>query len=267
MTEPTPTPVLFMHGLWLHATSWQAWLEKFRAAGYNPVAPGWPNEPDTIEQARLHPEAVANIGIDEIAAHYTKIAEGLPASPILVGHSFGGLMVQKLLGDGVGRAGVAIDPAQIKGVLPLPPAQLRSAGAVLGNPFNLKKAVSLTEKQFRYGFGNAVSIQESKQLFEQWTIPSPARPLFQASVANFAPHSEAKVDTANVTRGPLLFVSGLEDHTVPDVVTRAAFKLYHKSSAVTELEQFEHRGHSLTIDSGNGEVIEAVLTWLKAKDL
>ena len=220
-----------------------------------------------MEEARSKPEAVANIGINDIAEHYTKIAEGLPASPILIGHSFGGLMVQKLLGAGVGRAGVAIDPAQIKGVLPVPPAQLRSAGPVLANPLNLKKAVSLTEKQFRYGFGNAVSIQESKQLFEQWAIPSPARPLFQASVANFTPHSEAKVDTANATRGPLLFTSGLEDHTVPDAVTRAAFKLYHKSSAVTELEQFEHRGHSLTIDSGNGEVIEAVLTWLKAKSL
>ena len=151
----TPIPVVFIHGLWLHATSWTPWLEIFREAGYDPVAPGWPNEPATVEEAREQPDLVANAGIDDVAAHYTKIVDSLDASPILVGHSFGGLIAEKLLGQGVGVAGVAIDPAQIKGVLPLPLAQLRAALPALSNPTNLRKSVSLTQKEFRFGFGNA----------------------------------------------------------------------------------------------------------------
>jgi pimeloyl-ACP methyl ester carboxylesterase len=260
---PTPTPVLFIHGLWLHATSWQAWVDLFTDAGYAPVAPGWPGEPDTIAEAREHPELVANVGIADAAEHFAQVAADLPAKPILIGHSFGGLLVEKLLGEDVGVAGVAIDPAQIKGVLPLPLSQLRSGLPALGNPANLHKAVSLTKSEFRYGFGNALTEEESDSLWEKWNIPSPAKPLFQAAAANFALHSEAKVNTDNATRGPLLLISGLEDHTVPDVTTRSTFKQYRHSTAVTELRQFEGRGHSLTIDSGSMEVAHAVLDWLK----
>ena len=206
---------------------------------------------------------MADIGIDEAARHFASIIEQLSAPPVLVGHSFGGLLAEKLLGEGVGAAAVAIDPAQIKGVLPLPLAQLRAGLPALGNPANRHRAVALTKKEFRFGFGNAVSQEESDELFESWTIPSPARPLFQAAVANFALHSPAAVETGNETRGPLLLISGLEDHTVPDVVTRSTLKQYRKSSAVTELKQFEGRGHSLTIDHGWRDVADAVLIWLK----
>jgi pimeloyl-ACP methyl ester carboxylesterase len=257
-----PTPVVFIHGLWLHATSWGPWLELFRASGYEPIAPGWPNEPATVTEARQNPDAVANLGIDDTTAHYGAIIDSLESPPVIIGHSFGGLITEKLLGQGHGIAGVAIDPAQIKGVLPLPLAQLRAGLPGLGNPANLHKAVSLTNKEFRFGFGNALSEEESDELFERWTIPSPARPLFQAAAANFVLHSEAKVDTDNDTRGPLLLISGLKDHTVPDVVTRSTLKQYRDSSAVTELKQFEGRGHSLTIDSGWKEVADAVLSWL-----
>jgi pimeloyl-ACP methyl ester carboxylesterase len=260
-------PAVFIHGLWLHATSWQPWVELFREAGYDPIAPGWPDEPATVEEARKNPDVVANLGIDDVTDHFAKIIEGLDAPPVIIGHSFGGLITEKLLGQGFGAAGVAIDPAQIKGVLPLPLAQLRSGLPGLGNPANLHKAVSLTEKEFRYGFGNAVSEEESSELFDKWSIPSPARPLFQAAAANFALHSEAKVDTDNSTRGPLLLISGLEDHTVPDVVTRSTLKQYRDSTAVTELKQFEGRGHSLTVDSGWHEVANAVLDWLKTNDV
>ena len=187
----TGTPVVFIHGLWLHATSWTPWIDHFRAAGYAPVAPGWPNEPGTVEEAREHPEAVADIGIDDATDHYASIIAGLDAPPVIVGHSFGGLITEKLLGQGIGRAGVAIDPAQIKGVLPLPLAQLRAGLPALGNPANLHRSVSLTEKEFRFGFGNALSDEESAELFRRWTIPSPARPLFQAAAANFVLHSQA----------------------------------------------------------------------------
>jgi pimeloyl-ACP methyl ester carboxylesterase len=266
MTSPH-TPVVFIHGLWLHATSWGPWANLFREVGYNPIAPGWPNEPATIDEARKQPDLVANLGIEDVTEHFAKIIESLPASPIIIGHSFGGLVAEKLLGQGIGSAGVAIDPAQIKGVLPLPLAQLRSALPALGNPANLHKAISLTQKEFRFGFGNALPEEESNALYEQWNIPSPARPLFQAAVANFALHSEAKVDTDNETRGPLLLISGLEDHTVPDVVTRSTLKQYRDSAAVTELKQFEGRGHSLTVDKGWREVADAILGWLKTNGL
>jgi pimeloyl-ACP methyl ester carboxylesterase len=256
-------PVVFIHGLWLHATSWQPWQDLFREHGYEPVAPGWPNEPATVEEARANPDLVANLSIDDVTAHFAKIIDGLDAPPVLIGHSFGGMVTEKLLGQGYGAAGVAIDPAQIKGVLPLPLAQLRAGLPALGNPANLHKAVSLTQKEFRFGFGNAVTEEESNALHDRWTIPSPARPLFQAAAANFVLHSQAKVDTDNDTRGPLLLISGLEDHTVPDVITRSTLKQYRDSTAVTELKQFEGRGHSLTIDSGWREVAESVLEWLK----
>jgi len=259
------TPVVFIHGLWLHATSWNRWLDLYRDAGYEPIAPGWPGEPDTVHAARENPDLVADTGIDDAVAHFAEIIGALDAKPIIIGHSFGGLLAEKLLGQDLAAAAVAIDPAQVKGVLPLPLAQIRAALPVLGNPANLHKAISLTAKQFRFGFGNELSEEESDDLYEQWSIPAPARPLFQAAVANFALHSEAKVNTANEHRGPLLLISGKQDHTVPDVTTRSTLKQYRDSTAVTELRQFEGRGHSLTIDGGWREVADATLEWLQAR--
>lgn len=263
----TRPPVVFIHGLWLHATSWSRWCDLFEAEGYAPIAPGWPSEPSTVAAARADPGAVANQSIDDVVAHFERVIEALSSPPILVGHSFGGLIAEKLIGMGVGRAAIAIDPAQIKGVLPLPLAQLRSALPALVNPLNLTRAVSLTRAEFRYGFGNALTEQESDELYERWTIPSPARPLFQAAVANFVLHAQSAVNTGNSTRGPLLLISGTADHTVPDVTTRATYRQYRGSSSVTELQQFQGRGHSLTVDSGWEDVARACLDWLEAQDL
>jgi alpha-beta hydrolase superfamily lysophospholipase len=254
--------VVFIHGMWLHAQSWSPWIELFDQSGYEAIAPGWPGEPASIEELRQQPELVANTSIDDITAHYTKIIDSLEANPVIIGHSFGGLIAEKLIGQGIGIAAVAIDPAQIKGVLPLPIAQLRSALPALANPANLRKSVALTKKQFKFGFGNELSDEASDELFEKWAIPAAARPLFEAATANFSLHSQAKVDTKNETRGPLLLISGLKDHTVPDVSTRSTLKQYRYSSAVTELKQFEGRGHSLTVDSGWREVADAILAWL-----
>ncbi len=259
-------PIMFIHGLWLHSTSWRDWAELFSQAGYDVVTPEWPGVPATIREARAHPESQAGKGLAEIIGHHADIAGSLGIKPIVIGHSFGGLIAQSLLGQDLAAAAIAIDPAQIKGVLPLPPAQLRAALPGLGNPLNYKRSVAPDKKQFRYGFGNAISERESDELHDLWTIPSPARPLFEAAIANFAPNSPAKIDTRNSHRGPLLLISGRQDHTVPDVVTRAAFKLYGHSTAVTELKQFD-RGHSLTIDSGWREIAETSLNWLKAQGL
>ena len=261
MTEER-IPVIFIHGLWLHAASWRPWLDLFAANGYAPAAPGWPGDPHTVEAARAEPEAIADKGINEVTAHYAAIIDRLPESPILIGHSFGGMIVEKLLGDGYGVAGIAIDAAQIKGVLPLPLSSLRSTLPVFKNPANIHRAVSLTADEFRYSFGNAISPEESDALYAQWTIPAPGRPLFEAAVANFSRHSPAAVDTGNDKRGPLLLVMGGQDHTVPEAITKATLKQYRGSDAVTDLIEFPDRGHSLTIDDGWRDVADASLAWL-----
>jgi alpha-beta hydrolase superfamily lysophospholipase len=263
----TRTPVVFIHGLWLHATSWAPWAELFSEAGYDPIAPGWPGDPDTVEAARANPDALADHGIDDVTRHYQAIIDTLPSRPILIGHSFGGMIAEKLLGLDYGAAAIGIDAAQIKGVLPLPLSALHATLPVFKNPANKHKAVSLTAEQFRFSFGNAVSPEESDALFERWTIPAPGKPLFEAAAANFSLHSPAKVNTANEGRGPLLLVMGGRDHTVPEVITKATVKQYRHSSAVTDLEEFADRGHSLTIDSGWREVADACLAWLAKQGL
>ena len=266
MNETRKT-VVFIHGLWLHATSWTAWTELFESAGYTCLAPGWPGIPETVEAARLNPKSIADHGIDDVVEHYTAIIDSLPELPILVGHSFGGMIAEKLLGMNKAQGAVAIDAAQIKGVLPLPLSSLRSTLPVFKNPANKHRAVSLTAEQFRYSFGNALTEDESQQLFDRWAIPAPGRPLFEAAAANFSLHSPAAVDTRNEIRGPLLLVMGGQDHTVPEAITKSTLKQYRHSEAVTDLIEFEDRGHSLTVDSRWRDVADACLTWLDKQGL
>jgi pimeloyl-ACP methyl ester carboxylesterase len=261
------SPVVFIPGLWMHPESWTSWVELFREAGYEPTAPLWPDMPATLAETRAHPDGMAGQGIQEITDHYARILGALEARPILVGHSFGGLFAQKLLGLGLASAAVAIDAAAIKGVLPVPFSTLRSTFPVLKNPANIKRVVALTPAQFRYAFANAVPAAEAEELYRRWAIPGPGRPLFQAAVANLLPNSPAKVDTRNATRGPLLLIAGEKDHIVPPAVTRATLKQYRRSPAVTELQEIRGRGHSLTIDSGWREVADTALAWLRARSL
>jgi pimeloyl-ACP methyl ester carboxylesterase len=264
---PSSRPVLFVHGLWLHSTSWAPWIEKFDAAGYSASAPGWPGDPETVALSRENPEAIAGHGIDDVVDHYAGIIAGLETAPILIGHSFGGTIVEKLLGQGHGAAGIAIDAAPIKGVLALPVSSLKASFPVLKNPANSSKAISLTAEQFQYAFGNAIPEAESAELYEKWTIPAPGKPLFQAASANFHPHSAAAVDTDKSDRGPLLLIMGGKDHTVPEAITKSTLKQYKRSTAVTELLEFSDRGHSLTIDHGWEEVAQSCLDWLAKNDL
>ncbi|HYB86765.1 MAG TPA: alpha/beta hydrolase [Streptosporangiaceae bacterium] len=263
--SPANGQVVFIHGLWLHATSWEPWAAFFKDAGYEPLTPGWPGDSDTVEETRRHPERIAGKGIDDVVAHYAQIIRGLSAPPVVIGHSFGGLIVQRLLGQDLAAAAVAIDPAPIKGVLALPPSSLKVASVALRKPANRNLAVPLTREQFRYGFGNALPAQESDALYDRWAIPSPGKPLFEAAFAAFTPHSPAKVNTRNKARGPLLITAGGKDHTVPAIISTSTRRLYHKSPCVTDLREFPDRGHSLTIDHGWNEVAQEVLDWLKQR--
>lgn len=266
-SEPGGRPIVFVHGLWLHANSWSPWIDRFREMGYAPVAPGWPGDGKTVEETREHADRVAGHGIEDIIRRHADVIATLDGAPIVIGHSFGGLIAQRLLSDGHAAAAVAIDPAPIKGIVYLPFSALRVASGVLRNPANRNRAVSLTQKQFRYGFGNAIPEWESNELFNRWTIPSPGKPLFEDAFANLSGRSPAKVDTRSATRGPLLITAGGEDHTVPPAISRATRKRYAKSPAVTEILEFPDRGHSLTIDSRWRDVADAVLNWLGRQTL
>ena len=262
LTVPADGPVVFVHGLWLHADSWNAWIEKFRAAGYTPIAPGWPGDGANVVETRANPEALAGYGIDDVVLHYADAIAGLGRRPIVIGHSFGGLIVQRLLVEGHAAAAVAIDPAPIRGIVYLPFSALRVASVALRNPANRKRAVALTRKQFRYGFGNALTEAESDELYDRWTIASPGKPLFEDAMANLSRHSPAKVDTKAI-RGPLLVTAGGKDHTVPASISRATVKRYRGSPSLTDLIEFPDRGHTLALDARWEEVADAVLNWLK----
>jgi pimeloyl-ACP methyl ester carboxylesterase len=263
----TKIPVVFIHGLWLHGESWTNWIEFFRANGYDASAASWPGDAENTEATRRNPAALAGRGVTEIANHIARQLTAFKQQPILIGHSFGGLLAQNLLGRNLAAAAIAIDPAPIKGVPELPLSVLKSTLPVLGNPFNIKRAVSLTAQQFRFGFTNAVPEQEARELYAKYAMPAPGRPLFQAATATFNPNSETRVNVDNGTRGPLLLVSGADDNTVPPVLVKSTLKAYSKSAAVTEFKEFAGRGHSLVIDNGWKELAEFCLAWLKNKGL
>ncbi|MFI5893547.1 alpha/beta hydrolase [Actinoplanes sp. NPDC051513] len=257
------TPVLFIHGLWLLPNSWERWAEVFKAAGYAPITPGWPDDPETVAEANAHPEVLAGKTVGQVADHYTDIIGKLDKQPAVIGHSFGGLLAQIIAGRGLSNATVGIDSAPFQGVLPLPVSTLRSASPVLKNPANYHKAIPLTYEQFRYAFANAVSEEEAHLLYEEFAVPAPGAPLFQGAVANFNPWSQVKVDHENAYRGPMLIISGARDHTVPPAIVEANYKIQQKNSGVTEFASIPDRGHSLTIDSGWLEVANTALAFVQ----
>ncbi|MBL0885977.1 alpha/beta hydrolase [Myceligenerans indicum] len=259
--------VIFVHGLWLHATSWDPWIEHFTAAGHEAHAPGWPGTLPTVEETRAHPESVGGYGIDDVVRHYADHVATLDEPVVAVGHSFGGLVVQRLLAERHVAAAVAVDPAPVRGNIVLPPSSLRVASVALRNPANFRGAVSLTPSEFAYGFGNELDEAECTELYERWTVPSPGRPLFEDAAANLVPSSPAAVDFS-AERGPLLLVAGGMDHTVPASLTRTAHKLYSRNShEVTDLVELVDRGHSLTVDHGWSEVADIAIDWIKEAGL
>jgi pimeloyl-ACP methyl ester carboxylesterase len=256
-------PVVFIHGLWLLPSSWDRWATVFEEAGYTALSPGWPDDPNTVQEANANPEVFAHKTVGQVADHFADVIGRLDKKPAVIGHSFGGLLTQILAGRGLSAASVAIDPAPFRGVLPLPISALRSASPVLTNPANRNRAVPLTYEQFRFGFANAVSEDEAKQLYDAYAVPAPGAPLFQAATANLNPWTEAKVNSKNPERGPLLIISGEKDNTVPWAIANASYKKQKRNPGVTEIVEMKDRGHALTIDSGWREVADTALAFVK----
>ncbi|MGZ4770712.1 MAG: alpha/beta hydrolase [Ilumatobacteraceae bacterium] len=256
-------PVVFVHGLWLLSNTWDSWRKLFEEAGYSTIAPGWPDDPDTVQEGNEHADRFAGKTVGQVADHLQSVIDRLTMPPVMIGHSFGGLLVQILAGRGLAKTTVAIDPAPFRGVLPLPISALRSAFPVLRKPANRGRAVALTYEQFRYGFANAVEVDEAKELYERFAVPGSGRTIFQAATANFNPRTDAKVDTRNPARGPLLIISGEKDHTVPWAIANSSYKRQKRNSAVTEIIEMPGRGHSLTIDHGWREVADTALTFVQ----
>ncbi|MFL5827654.1 MAG: alpha/beta hydrolase [Thermoleophilaceae bacterium] len=257
------TPVVFIHGLWLLPSSWDNWAGLFREAGYAPVQPVWPDDPDTVEQARANPDVFAKKTIGQIADHTVEVIGKLNKKPAVMGHSTGGLLAQIIAGRGLSAATVAIDPGPFRGVLPLPVSSLKSALPVLKNPLNQSRAVTLTLDEFKYGWANALSDEEAKQLYEQYHVAAPGVALMQMANANLNPFTQAKVDTENPDRGPLLIIDGEKDHTVPWAIANASYKRQRRNPGVTEIQKVPNRGHSLTIDKGWREVADTALDFVK----
>ena len=257
------TPVVFIHGLWLLPHSWDRWAAVFDEAGYAPLTPGWPDDPETVAEAKAHPEVFAGKTIGQVADHYAQVIGQLNKKPAVIGHSFGGLLTQIIAGRGLSAVSVAIDPAPFRGVLPLPFSSLKAASPALRNPANRNRAVPLTFEQFRYAFANAVSEEEATELYETFAVPAPGAPLFQAAAENLNPWTEAKVDTKNPDRGPLLIISGEKDHTVPPAIANASYQNQKHNEGVTEIVEMKGRGHALVIDHGWRDVADTALQFVQ----
>ncbi|MCW2908209.1 MAG: alpha/beta hydrolase [Actinomycetia bacterium] len=256
-------PVVFVHGLWLLPSSWDRWAAVFAGAGYVPLTPSWPDDPGTVEEANQHPEVFAGKTVGQVAGHYADVIGKLDKKPAVIGHSFGGLLSQMVAGRGLSAATVAIDSAPMRGVLLLPVSALRAASPVLGNPANHHRAVPLTYSQFRYAFANAVSEEEARDLYATFAVPASGTPLFQAATANINPFTEARADTKNPGRGPMLIISGEKDNTAPPAITNAIYTQQSRNPGVTETVTIPGRGHALVIDSGWREVCDTSLAFIR----
>lgn len=256
-----PETIVLIHGLWLTALSWERWVAHYEARGHRVMARSWPGMEGDIDQIRRDPSAITGLGVTEIVDHYERIIRELDRPPIIMGHSFGGLITQILLDRGLGAAGVAIAPAPVKGILVLPLASIKSALPGLKNPFAMHAAVALTLEQFHYSFTNHLTEAESAPIYERYAIPGPNHLLFQASLANFNPHAATTVDFHNDQRAPLLLIGGGRDHVVPASVTKANFDLFRKSRAITAYREYPDRTHWTIGQDGWERVADYALDW------
>jgi len=259
----TATPVVFVHGLWLLPSSWDNWVTLFEEAGYVGLTPVWPDDPETVAEARANPDVLAKKTLKQVADHTTEVIAALDKKPAVIGHSTGGLLAQMLAGRGLSAVTVAIDPGVFRGVLPLPASVLKGVGPFLVNPLTRGRAITLTFDQFKYGWANALDEKEAKELYDTFHVAGSGISLVQMGNANLNPWTEAKVDTKNPDRGPLLIIDGEKDHTVPWAIANAAYKKQKRNPGVTEIVKMPDRGHALTIDSRWREVAETSLEFVR----
>lgn len=257
----TRETIVLIHGLWMSPLSWERWVERYSERGHRVHVPAWPGMEGSVDDLRRDSSRCARVGVAEITDHYEAIIRGLDRPPIVIGHSFGGLVTQLLLDRGLGAAGVAIHPVPIKGVRALAPSSLRVASVALRNPANARRAVALTPGQFRYAFANTLDDEAAAAAYERYAVPGPGRPLFQATTASLNPRAPTRANVRNGDRAPLLLLGGGRDHTVPAVTTRANFKLYARSGAITEYREYPERSHYTVGEDGWAELADDVMRW------
>lgn len=257
----SPATIVLIHGLWMTPLSWEGWVDHFQRRGHNVVTPAWPGMEGSVESLNSNPSPMKGLRIKTVLDHYEQVIRGLDSPPIIIGHSFGGAFVQVLLDRGLGCAGVGVDSAAVKGVLPLPLSTIRATLPILSNPFSRNGATGLSPKQFHYAFTNTMSEEDSLKAYQRYHVPAANRVLFEGAMANFNPKAPTKVDFHNDGRAPLLLIAGGDDHIIPVKVSRANYKLQSRSKAVTAYREFPGRSHFTVGQDGWEEVADYALDW------
>jgi pimeloyl-ACP methyl ester carboxylesterase len=261
-TDGERIPLMLIHGAWLSSLSWEKFAEYFESRGFAVSAPEWPRKQGDVDELRKDAEELRGLGLTEIVDHYDGLIRGLDQPPILIGHSFGGLIVELLLDRGLGRAGVALSPAPPKGILVLPLSSLKAAAPALAHPSKRHGVVTLTPEEFSYAFVNTFSPEEAAAAYERYAVPETGQIFYEAGLANFHLHSPAEVHFKKADRAPLLIVGAEKDHTVPASLARAAYKKYEGSPAKTDYVEFEGRPHLFMTGEGWNEVATSIDSWL-----
>lgn len=261
----SPKTILLIHGLWVTPLSWEKFKGYFESRGNNVIAPPWPGINKNVAAMRRDPSGLNGIGIEEVVAHYTGIIRGLPEPPIIMGHSYGGLITQLLIDKGLGAAGVAIDSVPPKGILVLPLSTYLALTPALLQPGTFKKTFIFTFNKWWEVFANTLSKAEARVEFEREVIPASGRSIFQAALSNVTPNSLATINFKNSSRAPLLFIGGERDVIMPAALNRKNFMKYRASSAVTEYKEFPGRSHYIIAEKGWEEVAQYALDWAQAR--
>jgi pimeloyl-ACP methyl ester carboxylesterase len=258
----THAPIVLVHGLWMTPRCWEHWIERYERRGHRVLAPAYPGLEVEVEALRADPTPIADVTIPETLAFLQKVIAELDSPPILIGHSFGGTLVQVLLDRGHGCTGVAIDSVPTEGVRVVPRSQLKASFPVLSNPANRHRAVGFTPEQFHYAFTNTLDEAASRAVYDRYHIPAPGSWVWSGVLANLMPgHQATWVDYHNAHRSPLLLIAGGADNIVPAAVNQANFKRYERSAAHTDYKEFEGRSHYTLGQDGWEDVADHALEW------
>lgn len=255
--------VVFVHGMFTHASSWSPWRSLFEGAGYATIAPGWPDEPESVAEARAGLGRARCQDLHAVLEHLRAVLALLDRKPALVGHCAGGWIVQRLASEALASVTVAMQPTPFRGIVQTPVSAVRSTLPVVARPRHYRHAMSLTFEQFRYSWANAVSVDEARLLYERHHAPAPGAALFQSAMANLSPWSPVRIDLDAPERGPLLLVAGTEDRQATWSLTHAAYRRHQRNPHPTEIVEMANRGHTMPYDQGWAEVAALALTFIE----